>query len=147
MTLQEQLKSDMKEAMKAKDVVKRDTIRFLNSAIKQVEVDERRDLSDNDIIKLIQKSLKQREDSITQFGDAGRDDLVQKEQAQADILIAYLPKQLTPEELEVEIKAIIEEVGATSMKDIGKIMGTANKKLAGITDGKKINECAKALLS
>lgn len=147
MTLQEQLKSDMKDAMKAKDVVKRDTIRFLNSAIKQVEVDERRDLSDNDIIKLIQKSLKQREDSITQFGDAGRDDLVQKEQAQADILIAYLPKQLTPEELEVEIKAIIEEVGATSMKDIGKIMGTANKKLAGITDGKKINECAKALLS
>jgi uncharacterized protein YqeY len=137
----------MKEAMKAKDIVKRDTIRFLNSAIKQVEVDERRELSDADIIKLIQKSLKQREDSIAQFGDAGRDDLVQKEQAQADILIAYLPKQLTPEELKIELKAIIEEVGATSMKDIGKIMGTANKKLAGITDGKKINECAKELLS
>jgi uncharacterized protein YqeY len=147
MSLQEQLKSDMKEAMKAKDIVKRDTIRFLNSAIKQVEVDERRELSDADIIKLIQKSLKQREDSIAQFGDAGRDDLVQKEQAQADILIAYLPKQLTPEELKIEVKAIIEEVGATSMKDIGKIMGTANKKLAGITDGKKINECAKELLS
>jgi uncharacterized protein YqeY len=147
MSLQEQLKSDMKEAMKAKDIVKRDTIRFLNSAIKQVEVDERRELSDTDIIKLIQKSLKQREDSIAQFGDAGRDDLVQKEQAQADILIAYLPKQLTPEELKIEVKAIIEETGATSMKDIGKIMGTANKKLAGITDGKKINECAKELLS
>lgn len=147
MTLQEQLKADLVEAMKNKDVLKRETIRFLNSAIKQIEVDERRALSNEDIIKLIQKSLKQREDSITQFRAGGREDLVEHENAQADILRAYLPKQLSDDELEVQVKNIIAETGATSMKDIGKIMGVANKKLAGIADGKRINETAKKLLS
>ena len=147
MTLQEQLKADLIEAMKNKDVLKRETIRFLNSAIKQIEVDERRALSDDDIIKLIQKSLKQREDSITQFRAGGREDLVENENAQADILRAYLPKQLSDDELEIQIKSIIAETGAASMKDIGKIMGVANKKLAGIADGKRINETAKKLLS
>jgi uncharacterized protein YqeY len=147
MTLQEQLKADMKEAMKNKDIVKRDTIRFLNSAIKQVEVDERKELNDADILKLIQKAIKQREDAIEQYQNAGREDLVQNESAQADVLKAYLPKQLTQEELEEEIKAIIAQTGAAGMKDIGKVMGTATKKLAGVTDGKKINACAKTLLS
>lgn len=147
MTLQEQLKADLIEAMKNKDVLKRETIRFLNSAIKQIEVDERRALSDEDIIKLIQKSLKQREDSITQFRAGGREDLVENENAQANILRAYLPKQLSDDELEIQIKSIIAETGAASMKDIGKIMGVANKKLAGIADGKRINETAKKLLS
>lgn len=147
MTLQEQLKADLIEAMKNKDVLKRETIRFLNSAIKQIEVDERRALSNEDIIKLIQKSLKQREDSITQFRAGGREDLVENENAQANILRAYLPKQLSDDELEIQIKSIIAETGAASMKDIGKIMGVANKKLAGIADGKRINETAKKLLS
>jgi uncharacterized protein YqeY len=147
MTLQEKLKADLVEAMKNKDVLKRETIRFLNASIKQIEVDERRVLSNEDIIKLIQKSLKQREDSITQFRAGGREDLVENENAQADILRAYLPKQLSDEELEFEVKNIITETNATSMKDIGKIMGVANKKLAGIADGKRINEAAKKLLS
>ena len=147
MTLQEKLKADLVEAMKNKDVLKRETIRFLNVSIKQIEVDERRVLSNEDIIKLIQKSLKQREDSITQFRAGGREDLVENENAQADILRAYLPKQLSDEELEFEVKNIITETNATSMKDIGKIMGVANKKLAGIADGKRINEAAKKLLS
>ena len=139
MTSQEKLKADLIEAMKNKDVLKRETIRFLNASIKQNEVDERRVLSNEDIIKLIQKSLKQREDSITQFRAGGREDLVENENAQADILRAYLPKQLNDEELEFEVKSIIAETSATSMKDIGKIMGVANKKLAGIADGKRIN--------
>ena len=147
MTSQEKLKADLIEAMKNKDVLKRETIRFLNASIKQIEVDERRVLSNEDIIKLIQKSLKQREDSITQFRAGGREDLVENENAQADILRAYLPKQLNDEELEFEVKSIIAETSATSMKDIGKIMGVANKKLAGIADGKRINEAAKKLLS
>ena len=147
MTLQEKLKADLVEAMKNKNVLKRETIRFLNASIKQIEVDERRVLSNEDIIKLIQKSLKQREDSITQFRAGGREDLVENENAQANILRAYLPKQLNDEELEFEVKSIIAETSATSMKDIGKIMGVANKKLAGIADGKRINEAAKKLLS
>ena len=146
MTLQEKLKADLIEAMKNKDVLKRETIRFLNSAIKQIEVDERRSLSDEDIIKLIQKSLKQREDSITQFKAGGREDLVEHEVAQANILKAYLPQQLSDEELEEKMREIIVQVGASSIKDMGKIMGVANKALAGIADGKRINEATKKIL-
>lgn len=147
MSLKEQLKNDLKDAMKNKENFKRDVIRFLNSAIKQVEVDERRELSDDDTLKIIQKSVKQREDSITQYKDAGRDDLAEKEAKEVEILMAYMPKQLEDSELEAEMKAIIAEVGATSMKDMGKIMGVATKKLAGKTDGKRINEMVKKLLA
>ena len=147
MSLKEQLKNDLKEAMKAKDNFKRDTIRFLMSAIKQVEVDTRKELSDEDIVKIIQKSVKQREDAAQQYKDGGREDLYEKETKEAEILRSYLPKQLSDEELEAKLQAIIEEVGATSLKDMGKIMGVATKKLAGKADGKRINECVKSLLN
>lgn len=146
MSLQEQLKEDMKIAMRDKDVVARDTIRFLNSAIKQIEVDERRALDDNDLIKLIQKAIKQRNESIEQFKLASRDDLVDAETAQLKVLEKYLPKQLSDEELEAKIKDIISATGATSIKDMGKIMGVASKDLAGIADGKRINEAVKKIL-
>lgn len=146
MSLQEQLKEDMKIAMRDKDVVARDTIRFLNSAIKQIEVDERRVLDDNDVIKLIQKAIKQRNESIEQFKLASRDDLVEAETAQLKVLEKYLPKQLSDEELEAKIKDIISATGATSIKDMGKIMGVASKDLAGIADGKRINEAVKKIL-
>jgi hypothetical protein len=146
MSLQEQLKEDMKIAMRDKDVVARDTIRFLNSAIKQIEVDERRALDDNDVIKLIQKAIKQRNESIEQFKLASRDDLVDAETAQLKVLEKYLPKQLSDEELEAKIKDIISATGATSIKDMGKIMGVASKDLAGIADGKRINEAVKKIL-
>ncbi len=146
MSLQEQLKEDMKIAMRDKDVVSRDTIRFLNSAIKQIEVDERRALDDNDVIKLIQKAIKQRNESIEQFKLASRDDLVEAETAQLKVLEKYLPKQLSDEELEAKIKEIISTTGATSIKDMGKIMGVASKDLAGIADGKRINEAVKKVL-
>jgi uncharacterized protein YqeY len=146
MSLKEQLKTELKDAMKAKDTNARDNIRAINTAIKQIEVDERRDVDDAEILKIIQKLVKQREDSITAFKDAGRDDLVEKEQAEADFMKKYLPQQLSDDELESEIKAIIEEVGATSMKDMGKIMGAATKKLANTADGKRINEMVKKLL-
>lgn len=147
MNLKEQLKQDLKTAMRNKDNFTRDVIRFLNSSIKQIEVDERKDLSDAEVIKIIQKSIKQREDSIEQYKSAGRDDLVDKETKEKEILMAYLPKQLDETELEQEIKQIIADSGASSIKDMGKIMGIATKKLAGKTDGKKINEMARKLLT
>lgn len=146
MSLKQQLKDDVKTAMREKNIVKRDSIRAINTMIKQIEVDERKELTDSDIIKLIQKGIKQRQESVNQYKEAGRDELVQKEQEQIDVFMEYLPKQLTDEELEVAIKEIISEVGAKTMKDIGKVMGTASKKLAGIADGKRINEAAKKLL-
>lgn len=146
MTLKEQLKSDLKDAMKAKEVQKRDSIRSINTMIKQIEVDERIELDDAKIIQLIQKGIKQREEAIVQFKAAKRDDLVENEQNQIDIFSLYLPKQLTDEELETLIQSIIEEVGAISMKDIGKVMNPAKEKVGGSADGKRINLVVKKLL-
>ncbi|MBP6497075.1 MAG: GatB/YqeY domain-containing protein [Campylobacteraceae bacterium] len=140
------LQEDLKEAMKSKDNFKRDTIRFLMSALKQIEVDERKELSDEDIFKIIQKSLKQREDSATAFKEAGREDLYEKEVNEANVLKAYLPKQLSDSELKVIIAKHIQAVGATSLKEIGKIMPLVLAECAGVADGKRINMVIKELL-
>ena len=147
MSLKEQLNEDLKTAMREKNVVKRDSIRAINTMIKQIEVDERRVLDDAEVIKLIQRGIKQREEAIAQYSAASRDDLVQKEQEQVDIFMLYLPKQLTNEELESGMKEVISEVGATTIKDMGKVMGVASKKFAGVADGKRINEMVKKLLA
>jgi len=147
MTLKEQLKSDLKDAMRAKEINKRDSIRSINTMIKQIEVDERIELDDTAIIALIQKGIKQREEAITQYKEASRDDLVSKEQAQIDVYMCYLPKQLTDDELEIIIKDIIKDVNASSMKDIGKIMNPAKQKIGASADGKRINMMVKKLLS
>jgi uncharacterized protein len=146
MTLKEQLKSDLKDAMRAKEINRRDSIRSINTMIKQIEVDERIELTDDAIVKLIQKGIKQREEAIAQYTEAKRDDLIQKEQEQIDVFSLYLPKQLDDNELEAIIQAIIDEVGATSMKDMGKIMNPAKTKIGGSADGKRINEMVKKLL-
>ncbi|MFX4236939.1 GatB/YqeY domain-containing protein [Aliarcobacter butzleri] len=146
MSLKEQLNEDLKTAMREKNVVKRDSIRAINTMIKQIEVDERRVLDDAEVIKLIQRGIKQREEAIAQYSAASRDDLVQKEQEQVDVFMLYLPKQLTNEELESGMKEVISEVGATTIKDMGKVMGVASKKFAGVADGKRINEMVKKLL-
>jgi hypothetical protein len=147
MNLKEQISNDIKTAMKEKEVVKRDALRLLASAMKQIEVDERKELSDEDIIKIIQKQVKQRNDSMTQYREAGRDDLYDIEAAEAAIFETYLPQQLNDEELKATIQSIITEIGATSIKDIGRIMGAASKSIGTLADGKRINECAKALLA
>jgi len=146
-SLKEKLNEDLKQAMRDKEVVKRDSIRAINTMIKQVEVDERRVLDDAEVIKLVQRGIKQREEAISQYRAASRDDLVQKEQEQVDVFMLYLPKQLSDDELENGMKEIISEVGATSLKDMGKVMGVASKKFAGVADGKRINEMVKKLLS
>ncbi|WP_072680882.1 GatB/YqeY domain-containing protein [Arcobacter sp. LA11] len=146
MSLKQQLKDDLKTAMRAKEILKRDCIRAINTMIKQIEVDERKELTDEDILKLIQKGIKQREEAVVQYKDASRDDLVQKEQEQIDVFKEYLPQQISDEDLESGMKELISEVGATSMKDMGKVMGQATKKFAGVADGKRINEMTKKLL-
>lgn len=145
--LLERIKNDMKEAMKAKEVEKRDALRLLLSAVKQIEVDERKVLNDEDVNKIIQKQVKQRQDSAAQFKEAGRDDLLEKEESEIAIFMVYMPAQLDDEELESAIKEIISKTAATSMKDMGKVMGSASKELSGKADGKRINECVKKLLS
>ncbi len=146
MSLKEQLKEDLKTAMRDKEVVKRDSIRAINTMIKQIEVDNRVELDDAEIIKLIQRGIKQREEAIAQYTLASRNDLVEKEQEQIDIFMEYLPKQLSDEELEVIMKNIINETGATSMKDMGKIMAPAKEQIGGSCDGKRINDMVKKLL-
>lgn len=144
--LKAKLQDDLKEAMKNKENEKRDAIRFLMSALKQIEVDERKELSDADIIKIIQKSLKQREDSMAAFKEAGREDLYAKELAEAAILKVYLPEQLSDEALKAIIQKHIEATGATSLKEIGKIMPLVLAECSGVADGKRINMLAKEIL-
>lgn len=145
--LKMKLQDDLKSAMIKKDTFTRDTIRFLMSAIKQIEVDERKELDDNDIQKIIQKSLKQREDAATQFKEANREDLYEKEIAEANVLREYLPKQLDDEELEILIKKILLEHSITSLKEIGKLMPLCLSACDGKADGKRINTIAKNLLT
>ncbi len=147
MSLKEQIKSDVKDAMRAKEVVKRDTLRNIQAGIKQIEVDERRDVTDADIEAIMMKYLKQREDAKTQFADAGRDDLVEKEDAEIAIVKAYLPEPMDDAELEAVLKEVIASVGATSMKDMGKVMGAAKSAIGSRADGGRINVMVKKLLS
>ncbi|WP_372999224.1 GatB/YqeY domain-containing protein [Sulfurimonas sp.] len=147
MTLRETINQDVKNAMKAKDTKTRDALRLLTSAFKQIEVDERKELNDDDVIKIIQTQVKRRNDSASQYKDAGRDDLLQIELDEIAIYTPYLPAQLSDDELESALKDIISKVGASTIKDIGKVMGMASKELAGKADGKRINECVKSLLN
>jgi hypothetical protein len=147
MNLKETINQDVKDAMKAKDSKKRDALRLLMSAFKQIEVDERKELSDEDVVKIIQTQIKRRNDAASQYKDAGRDELMQTELDEIAYYVSYLPKQLSDEELTSALKDIISKVGATTPKDIGKVMGMASKELSSIAEGKRISECVKSLLS
>lgn len=147
MKLRETINTDVKNAMKAKDAKKRDALRLLTAAFKQVEVDERRDLSDEDVIKIISQQVKRRDDAASQYKDAGREDLMQQELDEIAYYKAYLPAQMGDEELQRTLQEIITRVGASSMKDMGKIMGVASKELSGKADGKRINGTIKAIFA
>jgi len=146
MRLRDKISEDVKEAMKAKDAKKRDALRLLMSAFKQIEVDERKELSDDDVIKIIQQQIKRRDDAAEQSKNAGREELMQNELDEIAYYQTYLPAQLSDDELTLALKEIIAKVGALSIKDIGKVMGAASKELSGKADGKRINECAKSLI-
>ncbi len=147
MSLKEQIKSDVKDAMRAKEVVKRDTLRNIQTAIKQIEVDERKDVTDADVENILMKYLKQREDAKTQFSDAGRDDLVAKEEVEISLVKTYLPEPMDNTELEEVLTKIIASVGAESMKDMGKVMSAAKSEIGNRADGGRINMIVKKLLT
>lgn len=136
----------MKTAMRAKEAARLGTIRLLIAAIKQKEVDERVELDDTAVSRIVEKLIKQRKDSISQFQTAGRDDLVAAEQGELAVLQAYLPEQLSAGEIEAAVVAAITESGATSAKDMGKVMGLLKSRLAGRADMSQVSGLIKTHL-
>lgn len=146
MSIKDRMKADLKAAMIANDTLRRDVIRLLNSALKQVEVDKRIELSDDDVISILLTAKKQRIDSIEAYKKANRDDLVKKEEYELSVILEYLPKQLDDDELKIEITKIVTSIGANSIKDLGKVMAAA-KSLHSMADGSRISKIAKEMLS
>lgn len=148
MTLSEQISKDIILAMKAKDKVSLEALRAAKTAFTLARTSQGADavLSDGEELKIMQKLVKQRSDSADIYKDQGRDDLLEKELGEIAVLEKYLPAKMSSDELAVAIKAIIEKVGATSMQDMGKVMGMASKELAGKADGKDISVKVKELL-
>lgn len=144
MTLKERLTNDLKDAMKNKDQVRKSVVTLVRAAIKQKEVDERVELDDTDVMDIVSKQLKQRNEALVDFKKAGRDDLISQTEEEIKILLTYLPKQLTDDELREYIKQAVEQVGATSVKDMGKIMGILMPKVKGKADGRRINNLVSA---
>ena len=146
MTLREKITEDMKIAMKARDSEKLAAIRLLQAALKQKEVDERVELTDDLVLGIVDKMLKQRKDSIEQFTAGNRPDLVAKEEFEVGVLSAYLPAQLSDTELGAILDGVIAETGATSAKDMGKVMNALRPKVAGRADMGKLSGVVKARL-
>ena len=149
MALEQQIQKDIMAAMKAHDYERTNAVRAIKSAILLAKTAEggKKELEDADIIKLIQKLIKQRKEAAEQYVAAGRQELADNELAEAKILEEYVPKQLSPEEVEERVREIITRLGATSPSDMGKVMGVANKALAGLSDGRTISGIVKELLS
>ena len=147
MSLKEKITEDMKAAMRAKESEKLATIRLLTAAIKQREVDERIELSDDQVLSVIEKMIKQRKDSITQFEAGGRQDLADIEKAEMAVLSAYMPAQMSDAEVQAEVAAAVAQVGAAGPQDMGKVMGVLKGKLAGRADMTAVSAQVKAALS
>ncbi|MBW4827332.1 MAG: GatB/YqeY domain-containing protein [Clostridiaceae bacterium] len=146
MSLKKSLMEDLKTSMKNKDTLRKNTITMVRAGIKQKEVDERRELDDKDIMDIIAKQLKEKRNAIKEFDRGGRQDLVEQTEKEMEILLKYLPEQLTEEEVEEIVKAVIEEVDAKSMKDMGIIMKNVMPKVKGRADGSVVNKVAKKYL-
>jgi uncharacterized protein len=143
MNLKEKIIGDLKDAMKAGDTAKRDTLRLIDNAIKNTEIEKKKretGLSEEEILEVLGRAVKQRQDSIKQFSDGGRPELAAKEQAELDIIMPYLPAQLSEDEIRVIVKTIIAETGAAGMSDIGKVMGQAMGKMKGKADGNVVKK-------
>ena len=147
MSLKTQLTEDMKTAMRAKDQVSLSTIRLINAAIKQFEVDERTEADDAKVISILTKMVKQRKDSAKIYTEAGRQDLADKENAEIEILNRYLPQMMSAEEIKTVVEATIAETGASGMADMGKVMGVLKTRLAGKADMGEVNKVLKAALT
>ncbi len=147
MTLREQINDDLKVAMRGGDTARRDTIRLLLAALKQREVDERKTLTDADVLGIIEKMLKQRRDSISQFEQGGRQDLADKEKQELVLLQAYMPQALGDAEIAAAVAAAVTATGAAAPADMGKVMAILKPQLAGRADMSKVSAVVKAQLT
>ncbi|HBI50510.1 MAG TPA: aspartyl-tRNA amidotransferase [Candidatus Moranbacteria bacterium] len=149
MSLKEKIISDLKDAMKSGDSVRRDTLRLLDSAVKNLEIEKKKretGLLDEEVLEVFARAVKQRQDSIRQFEEGGRSDLAEKEKLELDILMPYLPAQLSTEAITAVVSEVITQIGATGVGDLGKVMGQAMSKMKGEADGNVVREIAKQLL-
>ena len=147
MTLKEQILADMKSAMRDKDTARLETVRMLRSAIQRREVDERVELDDAGVVSVVQKMIKQGQDAAQQFEQGGRAELADKERAGIEVLESYLPAQLSDDEIQAAVEAAIAETGATSLKDMGKVMGLLKSRLQGQADMGNVSARIKAILA
>ena len=147
MSLKAQITEDMKTAMRAKDSVRLGTIRLLQAAMKQKEVDERIELDDAAVVAVIEKLTKQRKDSVTQYEAAGRQELADAEKFEIAVLAAYLPEKMSPEETAAEVAAAVAETGAKGPADMGKLMAVLKPRLAGKADMAEVSKLVKAALA
>lgn len=145
--LKEKLMEDLKEAMKEKQTLRKNVVQMIRAAILQVEKDKQIELEDNQILEIIVKEAKKRKDSLSDYEKSGREDLINQVKEEIEIISEYLPKQLTREEITEIVKQVIEETGATSIKDMGKVMKSAKEKMGATADGKTINEVVRELLN
>ena len=146
MSLKEQLTADMKEAMKNKEKDRLAVIRMVRGAIRQQEIDGQKELGEEDVLAVISKEVKMRRDSMEEFQKGGREDLVAKTQAEIDVLMPYLPAQLSEDEVRELVKAAVEQTGAATPKDMGKVMSVLMPKVKGRADGKMVNNIVKSFL-
>ena len=145
--LKEKLLEDLKNCMKDKNVIRKNVIQMVRAAILQVEKDKQITLDDNQIVEIIAKESKKRKDSLADYEKSNREDLINTIKEEIEILAEYLPKQLSIDEVEKIVREVIKEQGATSIKDMGKVMKSAKEKIGASSDGKTINEVVKRLLS
>ena len=141
--LKEKLLNDLKNSMKEKNVVRKNVIQMIRAAILQEEKDKQIEVTDEQIIEIIAKESKKRKDALADYKKSGREDLINQIEEEIAIIAEYLPKQLSKEEITIIVKEVIKEVGATSMKDMGKVMKLAKEKIGAQSDGRTINEIVK----
>lgn len=147
MTLKEQLKEDLKSAMKEKDTVRKNVVQLIKAGVLQVEKDSKVTLDDEGVRDVIAKQLKQRRDSLPEYEKSGRDDLIIQLKREMELLMGYLPAQLTADELEEIVREAVEKTGAETVRDMGKVMAEVMPKTKGRADGKEINRIARLLLN
>ena len=145
--IKEKLLNDLKEAMKDKNIIRKNTIQMVRAAILQVEKDKQTELTDEQIVEVIAKESKKRKEATADFEKSGREDLIKQNKEEIKILAEYLPKQLSIEEIETIVKDVIRQTGATKMKDMGIVMKTSKEKMGATADGKTISDTVKRLLS
>jgi uncharacterized protein len=146
MTAKDKIQEDLKTAMKSGDVAKRDILRLLASAFKQVEIDQRITLTDEQALAILSTEAKKRRETIIEMTKAGRTDIADKEQMELGVIESYLPQQLTREQIETEVRQAVQEAGATSAKDMGNVMKVLMPRVKGRADGKLVNDVVKAVL-